>query len=200
MLGGTQSLHTNSYDEVPSPPSTQRNIALRTQQVLGYETGVAESVDPLGGSYYVEALTDELEGLATELVERIDATGGAVAAIEAGLYQDEHPMQGGVPHPAGDRNGRSSPGRGEPVRRRDCFPSSSNGSRRRRRRVRWRLRALRASRDQAAVDAVLARVEETARGTASSTADAGGAGGTGDPRRGLGRASRTVFGEYRPTH
>ena len=57
--------------------------------MLGYETGVAESVDPLGGSYYVEALTDELEGLATELVERIDATGGAVAAIEAGLYQDE---------------------------------------------------------------------------------------------------------------
>ena len=64
-------------------------IALRTQQVLGYETGVAETVDPLGGSYYVESLTDELERLATEIIEKVDAMGGAVAAIEAGYYQDE---------------------------------------------------------------------------------------------------------------
>ena len=90
VLGGTQSLHTNSFDEALALPTEQAaKIALRTQQVLGYETGVAETVDPLGGSYYVETLTDELERAATEIVEKVDAMGGAVAAIEAGYYQDE---------------------------------------------------------------------------------------------------------------
>ncbi len=90
VLGGTQSLHTNSFDEALALPTEQAvKIALRTQQVLGFETGVAETVDPLGGSYYVEALTDELERIATEIIEKIDAMGGAVAAIEAGYYQDE---------------------------------------------------------------------------------------------------------------
>ncbi len=90
VLGGTQSLHTNSFDEALALPTEQAvKIALRTQQVLGFETGVAETVDPLGGSYYVEALTDELERMATGIVETIDAMGGAVSAIEAGYYQDE---------------------------------------------------------------------------------------------------------------
>ena len=90
VLGGTQSLHTNSFDEALALPTEQAvKIALRTQQVLGFETGVAETVDPLGGSYYVEALTDELERVATEIIEKIDAMGGAVPAIEAGYYQDE---------------------------------------------------------------------------------------------------------------
>jgi methylmalonyl-CoA mutase, N-terminal domain len=90
VLGGTQSLHTNSFDEALSLPTEgAAKIALRTQQVLGYETGVAETVDPLGGSYYVEALTDELERLAREIIDEVDARGGAVAAIEAGFYQDE---------------------------------------------------------------------------------------------------------------
>ena len=90
VLGGTQSLHTNSFDEALSLPTEgSAKIALRTQQVLGYETGVAETVDPLGGSYYVEALTDELEERARGIIEQLDARGGAVAAIEAGHYQDE---------------------------------------------------------------------------------------------------------------
>ena len=102
VLGGTQSLHTNAFDEALALP-TERSakIALRTQQVIGYETGVANVADPLGGSYYVESLTDELERLATATTSsRIDGMGGAVAAIEAGLLPGRDP-RGGVPDPAG---------------------------------------------------------------------------------------------------
>src|SRR5437588_3398382 len=84
VLGGTQSLHTNSFDEALALPTERAvRIALRTQQVLGYETGIADTVDPLGGSYFVEALTTEIETRALELIEKIDAMGGAVPAIEA---------------------------------------------------------------------------------------------------------------------
>ncbi len=90
VLGGTQSLHTNSFDEALALPTERAaKIALRTQQVIGYETGVAGVADPLGGSYYVESLTDELERLAQDYLDRIDAMGGAVAAIEAGFYQEQ---------------------------------------------------------------------------------------------------------------
>jgi methylmalonyl-CoA mutase N-terminal domain/subunit len=90
VLGGTQSLHTNSFDEALALPTERAvKIALRTQQVIGYETGVANVADPLGGSYYVESLTDELERMAQDYVERIEGMGGAVAAIEAGFYQDQ---------------------------------------------------------------------------------------------------------------
>ena len=90
VLGGTQSLHTNSFDEALALPTERAvKIALRTQQVIGYETGVASVADPLGGSYFVESLTDELERLAGDYLERIEQMGGAVAAIEAGYYQDE---------------------------------------------------------------------------------------------------------------
>jgi methylmalonyl-CoA mutase N-terminal domain/subunit len=85
VLGGTQSLHTNSFDEALSLPSEKAaKVALRTQQVLGFETGVADTVDPLGGSWFVEALTNAIEEQAEELLGRIDAMGGAVAAIESG--------------------------------------------------------------------------------------------------------------------
>ena len=90
VLGGTQSLHTNSYDEALGLPTAESAlVALRTQQVLGYETGVADVVDPLAGSYYVETLTDEIEAEAVGLIERIDELGGAVRAIEAGFPQRE---------------------------------------------------------------------------------------------------------------
>ncbi|HEX6230268.1 MAG TPA: methylmalonyl-CoA mutase family protein, partial [Actinomycetota bacterium] len=90
VLGGTQSLHTNSFDEALALPTEQAaKIALRTQQVIGYETGVARTVDPLGGSYFVEALTGEIEERAGRYLEEIDGMGGAVAAIESGFYQDE---------------------------------------------------------------------------------------------------------------
>src|SRR4029077_12451690 len=90
VLGGTQSLHTNSFDEALSLPTEHAvKIALRTQQVLGYETGVGDTVDPLGGSYFVESLTNEIEARATEYIEKIDGMGGSVQAIEAGWIQDE---------------------------------------------------------------------------------------------------------------
>lgn len=89
-LGGTQSLHTNGYDEAISlPTEAAARIALRTQQVIGYESGIADTVDPLAGSYYVEALTKEVEEQAWELIGKIDAMGGAVSAIEEGFVQDE---------------------------------------------------------------------------------------------------------------
>jgi methylmalonyl-CoA mutase, N-terminal domain len=90
VLGGTQSLHTNSFDEALALPTEDAaKLALRTQQVIGYEAGVASVADPFGGSYYLEALTDEIEERATAYIDEVDGMGGAVAAIEAGFYQDE---------------------------------------------------------------------------------------------------------------
>jgi methylmalonyl-CoA mutase N-terminal domain/subunit len=89
-MGGTQSLHTNSRDEALSLPTEESvRIALRTQQIIGYESGVASTIDPLAGSYYVEYLTDEIEKRAMAYIDEIDAIGGALAAIEAGYTQKE---------------------------------------------------------------------------------------------------------------
>lgn len=90
VLGGTQSLHTNSMDETLALPSEKAvKIALRTQQILAYETGVANTIDPLAGSYFVEALTNEMEQKAEQYFEKIDALGGVIPAIEAGFFQRE---------------------------------------------------------------------------------------------------------------
>ncbi len=90
VMGGTQSLHTNGYDEALSLPTEQAaRLALRTQQVIGYESGVCDTPDPMAGSYLVESLTDEVEAKAWEYIERIDELGGAVAAIEAHYQMDE---------------------------------------------------------------------------------------------------------------
>jgi methylmalonyl-CoA mutase N-terminal domain/subunit len=90
VLGGTQSLHTNSMDETLALPSEKAvRIALRTQQIIAYETGVINTVDPLGGSYYVEALTDKMEKEANKIFDQIDAIGGVIPAIESGYFQKE---------------------------------------------------------------------------------------------------------------
>ncbi len=90
VLGGTQSLHTNGYDEALSLPTEEAaRIALRTQQIVAFESGAPETVDPLAGSYYVEALTNEVESRAWDLISKIDAMGGSVSAIEQGFIQDE---------------------------------------------------------------------------------------------------------------
>ncbi|HEX4483897.1 MAG TPA: methylmalonyl-CoA mutase family protein [Solirubrobacteraceae bacterium] len=90
VLGGTQSLHTNSYDEALALPTEEAvTIALRTQQVIAHETGVASTVDPLGGSYFVEALTDEMEAKAYEYFAKIDELGGMVAAVKRNYPQRE---------------------------------------------------------------------------------------------------------------
>jgi methylmalonyl-CoA mutase N-terminal domain/subunit len=90
IAGGAQSLHTNSFDEALALPSERAaTIALRTQQILQHEAGTTATADPLGGSYYIEALTDELEARALELIAHIDEIGGAVAAVEVGWVQGE---------------------------------------------------------------------------------------------------------------
>jgi methylmalonyl-CoA mutase N-terminal domain/subunit len=201
ILGGTQSLHTNSFDEALALPTEQAvKIALRTQQVLGYETGVAETVDPLGGSFYVETLTDELERAATEVVEKVDALGGAVAAIEAGFYQDEiheaaFRIQRGIE--TGDRvvvgvnRFVDTDGKDVELQRISAEETAQQMA---------RLRDLRASRDQPAVDAALEAVEATARGTGNLLLPMREALRL---RATLGEVSdalRRVFGEYRSTY
>jgi methylmalonyl-CoA mutase N-terminal domain/subunit len=200
VLGGTQSLHTNSFDEALALPTERAvKIALRTQQVIAYETGVANVADPLGGSYYVESLTDELERLALEYLERIEDMGGAVAAIETGYYQEQihdaaFRIQRGIE--SGERVivgvNRFVDAQDKPVELQRISQDE----------VRMqveRLRELRASRDALAVAAGLAAVGEAARGTANllpSMKEALRARAT------LGEVSdvlRDVYGEYRPT-
>ncbi len=198
VLGGTQSLHTNSFDEALALPTEQAvKIALRTQQVLGFETGVAETADPLGGSYYVEALTDELERIATEIVETIDAMGGAVSAIEAGYYQDEiheaafriqRGIETGERIVVGVNRFVDADTRAVELQRISAEETAQQME---------RLRELRASREKPAVDAALLAVEETARGTGNLLPPMREALRL---RATLGEVSdalRRVFGEYR---
>jgi methylmalonyl-CoA mutase N-terminal domain/subunit len=90
VLGGTQSLHTNSFDEALCLPTEEAvRVALRTQQIIAYESGATNTIDPMAGSYYVEALTNEMEQKATEYIQKIDDMGGAIPAIEKGFFQKE---------------------------------------------------------------------------------------------------------------
>ncbi len=168
VLGGTQSLHTNGFDEALALPSERSaTIALRTQQVIGFESGVTDTVDPLAGSYFIESLTDELERLAVAYLERIDAMGGAVAAIEAGFYQDEI-------HEAAFRIQRRVETGDRVVVGVNRF-ADDDGARPELLRISEaeadkqveRLAELRRTRDAGAVDAGLAAVESAARGTAN---------------------------------
>jgi methylmalonyl-CoA mutase N-terminal domain/subunit len=165
-LGGTQSLHTNGYDEALGLPTTKAaKIALRTQQIVGYESGVADTVDPLAGSYFVESLTDEVEARAWEYIERIDAIGGAVAAIEAGFMQDEIERAAYACAKAIDDGEKIVVGVNrfvdEDVEPGDVFPVDPALQRAQVERT----RSVRSSRDQAAVDAALADVATAATGS-----------------------------------
>ena len=198
VLGGTQSLHTNSFDEALALPTERAaKIALRTQQIIGYESGVVSTVDPFGGSYFVEALTTEIEERSAAYIDKIEGMGGAVAAIEAGFYQDEiheaaFKIQQGIE--AGDRvlvgvNRFEDPG-GDAVeiQRIDEAEVTKQIE---------RVRRLRSVRDQPAVEGALRAVEDSA----------GGADNLLPPmkealraRATLGEVSdvlRGVFGEYR---
>jgi methylmalonyl-CoA mutase, N-terminal domain len=166
VLGGTQSLHTNGYDEALGLPTTKAaKIALRTQQVIGYESGVVETVDPLAGSYFVESLTDEVESGAWEYIERIDQMGGAVSAIEAGFMQDEIERAAYSYAKAVDDEERIVVGvnrfTDEAVEEAEVFPIDPALQKAQVERT----RRVRAERDQGAVDKALADVEAAARGT-----------------------------------
>src|SRR5205814_10378824 len=90
VLGGTQSLHTNSFDEALALPTENSvRVALRTQQIIGYESGVVNTIDPFAGSYYIEAQTNEIERGAREYLDKIEAMGGMLKAIERGYVQQE---------------------------------------------------------------------------------------------------------------
>jgi methylmalonyl-CoA mutase N-terminal domain/subunit len=201
VLGGTQSLHTNSYDEALGlPTSESATLALRTQQILAFESGVGDTVDPLAGSYYVEALTDAVETAAMALIDEIDGMGGAVAAIEAGFPQghieeaayreatrleDGASVVVGVNRYAADADDPSAPTRVDPAL--EQAQTAAVG-------------AVRERRDDAAVVAALDDLRSAARGDGNllpvmkralaAMATVGEVSGV----------LRDVFGRYRPGH
>jgi methylmalonyl-CoA mutase N-terminal domain/subunit len=168
VLGGAQSLHTNALDEalgLPSPAAAR--LALRTQQVLAHETGLTAPIDPLGGSWYVESLTDALDERATVELARLDELGGPLAALEAGYqagaiadaaYADQRAFEAGEAIVVGvnayadsaDAAARPEPQRIDPAAERLQAERTA---------------AVRANRDAAAADATLAALEDGARGT-----------------------------------
>ncbi len=166
VLGGTQSLHTNGYDEALGLPTERAaRMALRTQQIIANESGVVDTADPLGGSYFIEALTEQVEAGAREYLDKIAGIGGAVAAIEEG-YQTEEIEQASFEYTKAVDNGDkvivgvnkfidSEPGSAE------VFPSDPHQQAQQTE----RLRRLRAQRDQRAVDAALGDLAAAARGT-----------------------------------
>jgi methylmalonyl-CoA mutase N-terminal domain/subunit len=201
VLGGTQSLHTNSFDEALALPTENAvKIALRTQQIIGRESGVPATVDPVAGSYLVEALTNEIEERANRYVDKIEGMGGAVAAIEAGFYQDEiheaaFRIQQGIE--TGERgvvgvNRFQDPDERIVEIQRIAEEDVAKQVK--------RVHELRASRDASEVERALGAVEDAARGADNLLYPMK------DALRGratLGEVSdvlRGAFGEYRPTH
>ncbi len=169
VLGGTQSLHTNGQDEALGLPTAQSaRVALRTQQIIAFESGVTDVVDPLAGSYYVESLTDELMRGARELIAEIDALGGAVAAVESGWMQDrigesayraQQAIERGTSVVVGvNRFNDGGNGVSMPIQRIDPSIERDQVA---------RTRAFRASRDAARVQTALAAVRASAEGTAN---------------------------------
>ncbi|HKW76586.1 MAG TPA: methylmalonyl-CoA mutase family protein [Terriglobales bacterium] len=200
VLGGTQSLHTNSFDEALGLPTEESaRVALRTQQIVGYETGVANTIDPLAGSYFIESLTNQIEHQAQEYLDKIEALGGALKAIEQGYVQQEiqnaaYDAQQAIDHleqvvVGVNRFGTEDEGTVPVFRVDDALE----------RRQIERLRALRARRDQGVWKIAIQRVEDAARSGANlmpsilhaveSCATVGE----------ISDAMRRVFGEYQET-
>jgi methylmalonyl-CoA mutase, N-terminal domain len=169
VLGGTQSLHTNSMDETLALPSEKAvQVALRTQQVLAYETGVPNSIDPLAGSYYLEALTDQLEAEAERIFAEVDRLGGVVPGIEAGYFQREIARSAMRQQREIEQGERTIVGVNEFTVEGETLeiPLLKIGEEAERRQ-RERMAAMRARRDQGAVDRSLAALQEAARSGAN---------------------------------
>jgi methylmalonyl-CoA mutase N-terminal domain/subunit len=166
VLGGTQSLHTNAMDEAMALPTEgAARVALRTQQVIAHESGVADTVDPLAGSYAIEHLTDEIERRAADYLEKIDAMGGVLRAIETGYvqreiqeaaYQYQRAVEKDEAIVVGVNRFQTDEEAGVPLLRVDPAVEQAQVE---------RLRALRARRDNEAVEVALLKLEEAARGT-----------------------------------
>ena len=200
VLGGTQSLHTNSYDEALGLPTEDAvMIALRTQQILGHESGVASVIDPLAGSYFVESLTDRLEAEAMDLIGRIDSLGGAVAGIESGFQQREienaayeyaRAVGSGDVVIVGVNRFQIDETGGHDVLRVDPRIEVEQVE---------RLHRLRAERDSAAVDAALQTVRTVAAGDANVLPPMREALRLGATVGEVSNALVEVFGRYRPS-
>ncbi len=165
VLGGTQSLHTNGYDEALAIPTEEAaRIALRTQQIIAYESGAAQTIDPFAGSYAVESLTDEIEQRAVAYLEKIDALGGMIKAIEQGFvqqqiqnsaYETQQKIDGGEAIVVGVNRFAVDEEKSIPIQRIDEALERKQVE---------RVRAFRAKRDQSLCKAALARVKEAATG------------------------------------
>jgi methylmalonyl-CoA mutase N-terminal domain/subunit len=161
VLGGTQSLHTNSYDEALALPTEDAvRIALRTQQVLAHETGVVNTIDPLGGSYYLEQLTDELERQAYDYFDRIEQLGGVVAAIKDNFFQREIAEASFRYQSEVESGQRIVVGVNRYQLDEDTSPEILKIDPALERKQIERVQSLRAERDSAKVEAVLARLKE----------------------------------------
>jgi methylmalonyl-CoA mutase N-terminal domain/subunit len=198
VMGGTQSLHTNSFDEALALPTEQAaRIALRTQQVIAYESGAPQTIDPLAGSYYVESLTNEIEKRAAEYLGKIEVLGGMLKAIERGYVQQEiqnaaYEYQQAVDHEeaivVGVNKFEVEEEKPIPIQRIDPALEPKQIE---------RVRALRAKRDAAPCKAALAGVEEAARSGANvmprilTAVEANATVGE------ISDAMRRVFGEYK---
>ena len=168
VLGGTQSLHTNSKDEALGLPTAEAvQIALRTQQILAYETGVTDTIDPLAGSYYIEALTDELEKRAWDYINKIDDLGGSVRAIELGYMQNEIEEAAYSFQKDMEEGKRVIVGVNKFQTKEDLRPAVLRVDPALGRQQAQKLAALRQRRDNAATSAALAALEDAARGTAN---------------------------------
>jgi methylmalonyl-CoA mutase N-terminal domain/subunit len=166
VLGGTQSLHTNSMDEALALPTEKAvQIALRTQQILAYENGVGDVVDPLGGSYFIEDMTNRLEAEAREYIETIDKLGGSLVAIEKGFQQKEIQDAAYRYQMQVESRERVIVGVNDFVVTDEAAPDLLRVDPSIGQRQVEKLRALRANRDSAAVEALLGRLETAARGT-----------------------------------
>jgi methylmalonyl-CoA mutase N-terminal domain/subunit len=166
VLGGTQSLHTNAKDEALAlPTQASAELALRTQQIIAYETGVADSIDPVAGSYAVERLTDQVEAEAQQYIDRIDAMGGALAAIEQGFQQREIQESAYRLQQQIEAHQRVVVGVNDYVEQEPPIAGLMRVDPEVGERQRRRLAELRAARDPAAVRALLARLEQAAAGT-----------------------------------
>ena len=210
-LGGTQSLHTNGYDEALALPSAAAaTLALRTQQIIAHESGVAQTADPLAGSWYVESLTDEVERGALALLARVETLGGSIAAIEAKFFQDEIARSAYEHQLAVEQGSRVivgvnayEDGEEPPLIATPDFKALEMGQRE-------RLVRMRAARDTAAVDRALGAVREAAPAYAAGSRAHGGPRSPLMPliidavrvRATVGEVSdvlRAAWGEYRPS-
>ena len=168
VMGGTQSLHTNGYDEALSLPTEEAaKIALRTQQIVAFESGIAHTADPLAGSYYVEALTTAMENAAGQLIEKIDAMGGSVPAIEQGFIQDEIAASAYAHQKAVESGETISVGVNKFISAETYVTPSFKMDERIQKRQCEKLQALKNSRDNIKVMDCLSKIESDANGTAN---------------------------------